>query len=77
MKGLRSASDDHHDTIALFASIDPDDIALGNCIKHLSSLISIKSAAEYGDRSLKEEDAIAARKHAERLFEFISAKIRH
>ncbi len=77
MKGLRSASDNHNDAIALFASIDPNDIALGNCIKHLTSLISIKSVAEYGDHSLNEDDAIAARKHAERLFEYISTKIRH
>ena len=74
-KGLRSASENHFEAIALFSSIDSNDPDIKRCVEHLSSLISIKSGAEYGEKLMSENYAIQAKKHAERLLEFVRAKI--
>lgn len=75
-KGLKSASDNHLDATSLFASIDQNDPDIARNVMHLSSLLGIKSGAEYGDRLLNEKDAVQAKKHAERLFDFVKEKIK-
>lgn len=74
-KGLRSASENHRDAIALFYGIDPNDPDIKRGILHLAELISVKSRAEYGERLLNAQDATEAKKHAERLFDLIKTKI--
>ena len=76
MKGIRSTGDSHNDTTVLFASIDQNDTQLQNTVSHLSFLLSIKSAAEYDDRSLSQKDASDAMKHAERFLTFVKSKIK-
>lgn len=74
-KGIRSASERHQDAIFLFLSIDQDSEEIKKNANHLSSLLSIKTDAEYGERPLSRNDAEQAKKHAERIFEFVKAKL--
>ncbi|MEW6723020.1 MAG: HEPN domain-containing protein [Candidatus Micrarchaeota archaeon] len=74
-KGMRSAGDSHTDAVAFFLSIDPADAQIKNAAQHLYSLISIKTAAEYGDRLLSRNDSDSAMKHATRLFDFVKSKL--
>ena len=74
-KGLRNASENHNDSIALFMSIDPNSDDIKRCVKHLSSLLSIKTDAEYGERLAGSNEAEQAKKHAERLFDFAKSRL--
>jgi hypothetical protein len=74
-KGLRNAGDSHNDSVGFFLSIDPNDSEIKTGAQHLSSLISIKTAAEYGDRLLSKTDADLAKKHALRLFDLVKSKL--
>lgn len=74
-KGIRNASDSHRDSIALFLSIDPSSEDIKRNSSHLSRLLDIKTDAEYGERLATSANAEQARKHAERLFDFVKARI--
>ncbi|MBI2971795.1 MAG: HEPN domain-containing protein [Candidatus Aenigmarchaeota archaeon] len=75
-KGLRNAGDSHRDSIALFLSIDPNTEELKKTVTHLSRLLDIKTDAEYGERLASSENAEQAKKHAERLFDFVATRLR-
>jgi HEPN domain-containing protein len=75
-KGLRNASESHSDSIVLFSNIDPNDEGIKTSVSHLSFLISIKSDAQYGERLSTQKEAEQAKKHAERLFEFVKERIK-
>ncbi len=74
-KGLRNASENHNDSIVLFMSIDPESEDIKKSVKHLSSLLSIKTDAEYGERLTGKNEAENAKKHAERLFDFAKSRL--
>lgn len=74
-KGLRNASERHQDAIALFLSIEPSSEEIKRNATHLSRLLDIKTDAEYGERLASSSDAEQSKKHAERLFEFVKARI--
>lgn len=74
-KGLRNASERHQDAIALFLSIDPASEEIKRNATHLSRLLDIKTDAEYGERLATSNDAEQAKKHAERLFEFVKSRV--
>jgi HEPN domain-containing protein len=73
--GLRNAGENHRDSIALFLSADPASQAVKEAVRHLTSLLSIKTDAEYGERLLSQADAEAAVKHAERLLRFVKERL--
>lgn len=74
-KGLRNASERHQDAIALFLSINPNNEEIKRNATHLSRLLDIKTDAEYGERLATSNDSQQAKKHAERLFEFVKDRI--
>ncbi|MBI4895637.1 MAG: HEPN domain-containing protein [Candidatus Aenigmarchaeota archaeon] len=74
-KGIRNASENHQDSIVLFLSIDPNNEEIKKNANHLSRLLSIKTDVEYGEKLASEKDAESAKKHAERLFEFVKSKL--
>ncbi len=69
-KGVRNAGESHTDEIALLMSIDPANEDIKRAVHHLSSLLSIKTDAEYGDRLSNKRDAEDAIRHSERLLSF-------
>lgn len=73
--GLRNASENHNDSLQLLASAGRGD-DFSKAISHLSSLLSIKTDAEYGNRLLRRPNAEAALKHAERLLNFSRDKVK-
>ncbi len=74
-KGLRNASENHTDALALLNSIDPNSEDIKRAVRHLSALLQIKSDAEYGNRLLNRGDAESAVKHAERIFDFAKSEV--
>lgn len=74
-KGLRNAGESHRDSIALFLNIDPASDEIKRNVNHLSRLLDIKTDAEYGEKLSSQNDAEQAKKHAERLFESVKARI--
>ena len=75
-KGLRNASESHQDSIALFMSIDPASNDIKKNSTHLSRLLDIKTDAEYGEKLATNSNAEQAKKHAERLFDFVKERLR-
>ena len=89
--GMRSAGERHDDALVLFQGIAPENEDIKRNVKHLSGLLNIKTDAEYGERLFYEnarkrsfrhvgsfasvQDATAAIKHAERLFDFVKGEI--
>ena len=74
-KGLRNASERHQDAIVLFLSISPDNEEIKRNATHLARLLDIKTNAEYGERLATSNDAVQAKKHAERLFNFVKSRL--
>lgn len=74
-KGLRNASERHQDAIALFLGIDPGSEEIKRNMNHLSRLLDIKTNAEYGEKLSSQNDAVNAKKHAERFLGFVKGKI--
>ncbi|MBI4015621.1 MAG: HEPN domain-containing protein [Candidatus Aenigmarchaeota archaeon] len=74
-KGIRNAGETHTDSIALLISIEPQNEDIKKAARHLSSLLSVKTSAEYGERLAVQKDAEAAVKHAERLLSFAEETI--
>ena len=74
-KGVRNAGESHRDSIALFLSIEPDSEEIKRNANHLSRLLDIKTDAEYGEHLSVKNDAEMARKHADRLFEFVRSRL--
>ncbi len=73
-KGLMNAGENHNGSIELFLSIDPNSVEIKRGVGHLSSLLSIKTDAEYGERLAQANDATNAKKHAERFFDFVKSR---
>ncbi len=70
-KGVRNASENHRDSLALLQSIDSESEEIKRAVKHLSELLSVKTDAEYGDRLATHKDAESSLKHAERILSFV------
>jgi hypothetical protein len=64
---MRSAGESHEDTLALVRRAPFPPTETGKIVRHLSSLLDVKNAAEYEDRLLTAKEAEAAMKHLERL----------
>ena len=73
--GLRNASENHNDTLQLLARAGSGD-EISAAVRHLSSLLSIKTDAEYGSKLQLYPAAEAALKHAERLLNFSRDKVK-
>ncbi|MFH0830270.1 MAG: HEPN domain-containing protein [Candidatus Aenigmatarchaeota archaeon] len=73
--GLRNASENHNDTLRLLASIGNDN-EISAAVRHLSSLLSIRTDAEYGSKLQLRPAAEAALMHAERLLNFSRNKVK-
>jgi len=73
--GLRNAGENHNDTLQLLARAGSGD-EISMAVRHLSSLLSIKTDAEYGNRLQLRPSAEAALKHAERLLNFSRDKVK-
>ncbi|MBM3303875.1 MAG: HEPN domain-containing protein [Candidatus Aenigmarchaeota archaeon] len=74
--GIRHAGERHEDALRLFVEADPQGIEIKEAIRHLQSLLGVKTDAEYGERMMKENDAVLAKKHAERFFNFVAGRVR-
>lgn len=71
MTGTRHAGDRHEDAISLLETLEiPRDI-LTKKSRQLSSLLRIKTAAEYEERLISENDARQSMKDAERFFKWV------
>lgn len=75
-KGVRHASQRHEEAVALFLDIGPHDEEIKNSVKHLQSLLRIKTDAEYGEKMMGKGEAELCMKHAERLLSFVAPRIR-
>ena len=73
--GVRHAGERHEDAISLFSSIDRSSEEISRNCKHLQDLLQIKTEAEYSEKLMDMRDAEVAKKHAERLIEFVKSKI--
>jgi HEPN domain-containing protein len=71
----RSAGERHEDTLSLLIGVDTQDKTLQQKAKHLSSLLGLKTKAEYGEQLISESQAITAQKHAHRLLEYVETRI--
>ncbi len=74
-KGIRHAGERHDDAVRLLLEINPGDKKIRNAVKHLQGLLKIKSDAEYGENLMLDNDAVMAKKAAERLFVFAESRI--
>lgn len=75
--GIRHAGERHEEAVRLFSQTDSQDRYIRNASRHLQELLSIKSNAEYGEKLMTEKSATLAKKHAERLFDFIQSRIQN
>ncbi len=73
--GLRSAAQDHEDSIRLLYRLGFDRKELERNAKHLSDLLDVKSLAEYEERPLKATDAATAMKNSKRFREWAMTKL--
>ncbi len=73
--GIRHAGERHEDAVRLFSQTDSQDTEIRNASRHLQELLGIKSNAEYGEKLMREKEALLAKKHAERLFDFVQNRI--
>ena len=74
--GFRHAGDRHHDVLQLFQKLDIEKSELRPKIQQLSTLISIKNAAEYEERLMDSKDAENARKACDRLYSWVREKLK-
>jgi len=73
--GVRSTSPRHEDTLALFIKTYPNDVSLHQNAKRLENILSGKSAAEYGSRTLDEDDAESTLRDAHRFVGFVGERL--
>ncbi|HII39789.1 MAG TPA: hypothetical protein HA326_01055 [Thermoplasmata archaeon] len=73
--GLRSAAQEHGESIQLLYRIGVDRKELERNTKHLTDLLDVKSLAEYEERSLKSDDAEVAVKKSKRFRVWATAKL--
>ena len=73
--GFRHAGDKHHDVIQLLQKLDIDKRELRSKSQQLSSLLSIKNAAEYEERLMDDKDVENARKACERFYSWVKEKL--
>ena len=73
--GFRHAGDRHHDVLQLLQKLDIDKKELRSKSQQLSTLISIKNAAEYEERLMDDKDAENARKACDRLYSWVKEKL--
>ena len=74
--GFRHAGDRHHDVLQLLQKLDIDKKELRSKSQQLSSLLSIKNAAEYEERLMDDKDAENARKACDRLYSWVKEKLK-
>ena len=75
MKGRRYKGIDHREAVALFKTLLRSD-EHEKAFQRLSGIISIKTDAEYGDRSLTEKEAQKTTKDAERFLAYVKSMIK-
>jgi hypothetical protein len=73
--GLRSAAQDHDESIRLLYRMTFDRSELERNAKHLSDLLDVKSLAEYEERQLKAADAEVALKKSKRFRDWAMGKL--
>lgn len=74
--GFRYAGTKHHDVIQLLQKLELDKKDLNKKIQQISTLISIKTLAEYEDRLMTEKDAANAKKICERIYYWVHEKLK-
>ena len=74
--GFRYTGTKHHDVVQLLQRLELDRSELNKKIQHISSLISIKTLAEYEDRLMTEKDANNAKKLCERIYFWVIEKLK-
>lgn len=74
--GFRHSGDRHHDVLNLLQKIDIDKKELSSKIQQLSTLLSIKSTAEYEEKLMDEGDAEKARKACDRIYDWVKDKLK-
>ncbi len=74
--GQRSKAQEHSESLALLGRISEiPRQELDSNARHLTGLLGMKSAAQYGEELLKETDAKTALKHAERFRKWAESKL--
>ena len=73
--GQRSAAQRHEESLRLLLSLTMDAKDLDRNVRHLTSLLELKSAAEYDERSVTASEAKAARNHMSRFLEWARARL--
>ena len=73
--GLRSAAQDHNESIRLLYRIGIDRKELERNAKHLTDLLDVKSLAEYEERPLKAADAEVAMKKSARFRDWAAGRL--
>jgi len=73
-KGQRYTGTDHREAVEFFKVTNPASEDLKAAARHIYSLISIKTDAEYGERAMRGEEAELALKHAERFVMWVEGK---
>ena len=71
MIGARHAGERHEDAIALLQTLSLPQDTLQRKGRQLGRLLSIKNAAEYEERLIKEDEASEAVKDAERFLDWV------
>lgn len=74
--GFRHAGDRHHDVLNLLQKIEIDKKELSSKIQQLSTLLSIKSVAEYEEKLMDEKDAESARRACDRFYSWVIDKLK-
>lgn len=73
--GQRSASQDHREVLRLLELIRLERGELNRNKRHLSNLLSAKSAAEYEERLMSESESMAALEHCRRFCKWARSKL--
>ena len=74
--GFRHAGEKHHDVLQLLQRSDIDKKELRSKSQQLTSLLSIKNAAEYEERLMDGQDAGNARKACDRYYSWVKGKLK-
>lgn len=74
--GFRYTGTKHHDVVQLLQKLELNKKELNKKIQQISTLLSIKTLAEYEDRLMNEKDAINAKKICERVYSWVMEKLK-
>jgi hypothetical protein len=74
--GFRHAGDRHQDVLQLLQKLDIDKKELRSKSRQLSSLLTIKNAAEYEERLMDDNDAENARKACDRFYSWVKETLK-